>query len=262
MSLSAVPTTVQDILPWRDLYRQEMNCQIIHDSLHMRPGWTEPLMLRDGDTPAGYGSVAVGGPWTEKPALFEFYVLPSRRARIFELFCLWVATCRVMRMEIQSNDPLITPMLHTFGQEIASESILYHDRLTTSLSLPGAVVRRAKPDDVEAVRSLQLDADADWLATVDGEVAATGGILYHYNRPYGDIYMHVATPFRRRGLGAYFVQELKRNCFERGSVPSARCNPTNVASRNTLQKAGFVPCGNILVGNISPEAFATHMSSK
>ena len=29
---------------------------------------------------------------------------------------------------------------------------------------------------------------------VDGEVAATGGILFHYNRPYDDIYMDVAEP--------------------------------------------------------------------
>ena len=33
---------VAEILPWRELYRQEMNCQIVHDSLHGREGWTLP----------------------------------------------------------------------------------------------------------------------------------------------------------------------------------------------------------------------------
>jgi RimJ/RimL family protein N-acetyltransferase len=33
-----------------------------------------------------------------------------------------------------------------------------------------------------------------------------------------------------------------------GSVPAARCNPHNIASRKTLQKTGFVPCGHILTG--------------
>ena len=50
--------------------------------------------------------------------------------------------------------------------------------------------------------------------------------------------MEVAEAFRKRGLGCYLVQELKRVCYEQGSVPAARCSPTNIPSRKTLQKAG------------------------
>jgi len=253
MSISAVAATVQDILLWRDLYRQEMNCQIIHDSLHSRPGWTEPYLLQAGETSVGYGSVAISGPWKEQHSLFEFYVLPAHRGQICDLFATLLGFTQVKRMEIQSNDPLITPLFHLYGRNVVSEAMLFHDRLTTSLEVPGAEVRRVRPADREQVKARQLDADADWLATVDGEVAATGGILYHYNRPYGDIYMQVAEPFRRRGLGAYVVQELKRHCYERGSIPSARCNVTNVASRKTLQRAGFVPCGHILISDVDQE---------
>ena len=64
--------------------------------------------------------------------------------------------------------------------------------------------------------------------------------------------MHVAEAFRRRGVGALFVQELKRICYEGGSVPGARCNPANVGSRRTLMKAGFVPVGHLLHGTIKP----------
>ena len=56
---------------------------------------------------------------------------------------------------------------------------------------------------------------------VEGQVAATGGILFHYNRPFGDIYMEVAEPFRRRGFGSFLVQELKRVCYGGGHVPEA-----------------------------------------
>jgi GNAT superfamily N-acetyltransferase len=62
--------------------------------------------------------------------------------------------------------------------------------------------------------------------------------------------MEVSETFRRHGLGSFLVQELKRVCYEGGRVPAARCNPRNVASRRTLQKAGFVPCGHILVGSV------------
>lgn len=81
-------------------------------------------------------------------------------------------------------------------------------------------------------------------------LVARGGILFHDNEPYGDIYMEVAEACRRRGLGAYLVQELKRVAYELGSIPSARCSPDNVPSRRTLQKAGFVPFAHILNGSI------------
>jgi GNAT superfamily N-acetyltransferase len=63
--------------------------------------------------------------------------------------------------------------------------------------------------------------------------------------------MEVIEPFRRRGLGSYLVQELKRACYELGAVPGARCNPTNIPSRKTLQRAGFVPFAHILIGSIT-----------
>ncbi len=53
-----------------------------------------------------------------------------------------------------------------------------------------------------------------------GRRRGAGDILYHYNRPYGDIYMKVGEPFRKRGLGSFLVQELKRICYEGGSVPA------------------------------------------
>lgn len=50
----------------------------------------------------------------------------------------------------------------------------------------------------------------EWMIESAGEIVATGGILFHYNPPYGDIYMEVAEPHRRLGCGSYLVQEPKR----------------------------------------------------
>jgi hypothetical protein len=44
------------------------------------------------------------------------------------------------------------------------------------------------------------------------------------------------------------VQEMKKICYQTGSIPCARCSPDNSASRKTLQKAGFVPFAHILTG--------------
>jgi GNAT superfamily N-acetyltransferase len=242
----AKAVAVQEILPWRDLYRQEMNCQIVHDSLHGRQGWTEEYFLCVDATTLGYGSIAVGGPWKGKPTVFEFYVLPDQRSRVFDLFSALLTTSGAIGIEVQTNDPLLTVMFHTFTQDPKTESILFHDKITTALAPRGAVFRRTAPNDVLFPHG--HEPEGDWVVEVDGRIAATGGILFHYNRPYGDIYMEVAEEFRGRGLGSYLVQELKGVCYEGGSVPAARCGASNVASRKTLQKAGFVPCGNILSG--------------
>jgi len=251
MPAYAKESSLQEIRPWRDLYRQEMSCQIIHDSIHFRNGWTREYLLLDGATTVGYGSLAVAGPWKDKPTVYEFHVAPPARGRAFELFEALLAESKAVAIETQSNDVQLTTMIHVYGKNVVAESILFHDRLTTHHLPPGgAVFRHATSEDAASIAGRKLDEGADWVVEVEGKTAASGGILFHYNRPYGDIFMSVAEGLRRRGLGSFLVQELKRTCYENGHVPAARCSPGNIASRKTLQKAGFVPCGHILVGRI------------
>src|SRR5437773_3137101 len=149
MELFAKPASVQDILLWRDLYRQEMNCQIVHDSLHSRKGWTESYLLTAGGATAGYGSIVIGGPWKGKPTVFEFYVVPHCRSRLFDFFSALLTVSGASTIETQSNDMLLSAMLHTFARTVASESILFHDKLTTAHWPGGAICRRATSDDNE-----------------------------------------------------------------------------------------------------------------
>jgi GNAT superfamily N-acetyltransferase len=251
MSLSARPITVAEIAPLRELYRAEMNCQIMFDSLHTRPGWTQSWLLLIDDQPTGYGSIALAGPWKDKPTAVEFFILPEHRLRIFDLFETFLRASNPVAIETQSNGTLLHIMLLTYGKNIAAEAILYHDKITTNLLQPDVIFRRATPDDSPKISAQNLDASADYLLDLDGQILATGGILYHYNPPYGDIFMAVAESHRRRGLGSFLVQELKRTAYELAHIPAARCNVNNIPSRKTLQKAGFVPCGNILAGSLT-----------
>ena len=234
-----------------------MNCQIVHDSIHRRAGWTLTYLLECDGISVGFGSVAVAGPWKNKPTLFELYVVPEHRTRAFDLFEALLATGNPGFMEIQSNDPLLAVMLHTYARDIASEKIVFHDKLSTALPAKGASLRRVTSDEETRTHIEQRQGGPEWVLELDGQVAGRGGILFHYNRPYGDIYMEVAEPFRRRGLGSWLVQELKRAAYDLEAVPCARCSPANVASRRTLQKAGFVPFAHMLTGllgsPVSPE---------
>lgn len=66
--------------------------------------------------------------------------------------------------------------------------------------------------------------------------------------------MEVSEAHKRHGYGSYPVQEIKRICYETGKRAAARCDASNIASRATLQKAGFLPCGRLLVGEVLSSA--------
>ena len=251
MSIEVRPTTLAEIQGLRDIHRREMACQIIYDSLHDRPGWTQSYLITIDGTAAGHGTVTFGGPWKGNTTICEFFILPPHRRQTIALFAAFVAATGIRRVETQTNRTILGVLAQAFCDHLTAEAILFEDGFTTALQVPGAKLRAATRDDAAAINSAKLDEGAQWLLELEGTICATGGILYHYNRPYGDIYMAVAETHRRRGLGAFMVQEMKRVCYEGGSVPAARCNVNNAASRATLQKAGFVPCGNIVFGTLS-----------
>jgi RimJ/RimL family protein N-acetyltransferase len=141
-------------------------------------------------------------------------------------------------------------MLYDTAVTIEPREVLFSDQVTTALMIPGAIVRQSQAADVDHLKRLDLDAEAGWVMEVGGLIVAAGGVLFHYNPPFGDIYMKVTEGTWRRGYGSYFVQELKRASYEMGKVPAARCNAENTASRATLQRAGMLPCGRMLVGKI------------
>jgi GNAT superfamily N-acetyltransferase len=238
------------VLPLRTRYRQEMNCQIVKDSIHTRPGWSLTYALSLAGAVVGFGTVAIAGPWQDKPTILEFYVLPAHRDRAFDLFETFLETSGAPQMEIQSSDLLLAAMLHTYARDVASEAIVFRDGLTTALPANGAVLEQMTSDKEIRCSMNERAGGGQWLLKVEGQQAGNGGILFHYNPPYGDIYMEIDEPFRGRGLGAYLVQELKRLTYELGSIPAARCNVDNRLSRKTLQKAGFVPYAHVLNGSI------------
>jgi RimJ/RimL family protein N-acetyltransferase len=88
-----------------------------------------------------------------------------------------------------------------------------------------------------------------WLLLEDQEIAGIGAI-YEKNAPFVDLAMMVREPFRNRGYGTQIVQQLKARCYEAGLIPTAKCFAWNSASRRTLQRAGFLPCGRLLIGAV------------
>ncbi len=240
---------LEAILELREEYRREMACQIVHDSWHAR-GFTRSFLLRLEGEIVGYGSVG-GAPREPQTTVKEFFVLPPARQFALPLFRRLVAASEAESVEAQTNDVLLSLMLFDCAVELASETILFSDARTTALEPPPGTILRALTDaDRATVFPHTLEPVGEWGLECDGALRATGGLFFHYNPPFGDVYMEVEGRYRRRGLGSYLVQELKRICYERGSVPAARCQTGNVGSRRALERAGMLPCARIVRGRI------------
>ena len=233
-SITVEPTTAEAMAPLRELHRREMDCQIVHDSFPRR-GFCDSYAIQADGLVVGYGFIDRR---FDPGAVDEFFVVPEYRGWALPMFRRVLEIGNGRRIRAQTNDRLMLLMLYDCATNIVVENLLFADALTTALPCPGGTLQR-KPGDEE-----------EWQVIVDGTIAATAGLLFHYNPPFADVYMEVDERFRRRGYGSYVVQEVKRVAYEIGKVPAARCNADNAASRRTLERAGMLPCGRILRGEI------------
>jgi len=241
------PAAYADVRDLRELYRQEANVQIVRDSALVR-GFAQAYHVWFEGRLAGYGAV---GTRYNTDHVLEFYVVPHLRSRALPIFRELLAVSRATHIQAQTNMPLMLQLLYDCAQQITSEAILFADAATTQLECRAGRFRRATAEDQPSIFTHAHEPVGEWVIEMESDIVATGGFLTHYNPPYADIFMEVATAVRQQGYGSYLVQELKRVCYEAGKKPAARCNPDHLASRRTLEKAGFLPCGRLLVGAVS-----------
>lgn len=251
MRFTVTPVADELILPLRNQRRARIPGQIVHDLIHQRPGWTRSHALELDGKPVGFGTIAIAGPWTGRPTVFEFELEPPVQTRTFEAFEEYLAASGARHFEVQTSDTLLTIMLHAYGRNVVSEKIVFADLSKTTLPSQGATIRPLTPLESIQESIRQRRGGGEWALEREGRMLGKGGLLFHYSPPFGDLYMDIDEGFRRQGHGAYLVQELKRICRELGAVPTARCNVGNIASRQTLQRAGFAPASHILLGDVA-----------
>src|SRR5262245_52786825 len=145
MAIDVSPVPLEEILPLRELYRREMNCQVVHDSLPGR-GFGDLFLIRTDGRVAGYGFV-MGYRGEPRDMIREFYVLPALRGSALPMFRRLIETSGARRIEAQSNDVLLTLMLYDCATDITSDRVVFHDAMATSLTVPGAVFRETAEAD-------------------------------------------------------------------------------------------------------------------
>lgn len=240
------PVEYAEVQNLRELYRQEANTQIVRDAA-LRRGFAQAYLIWLDGQLAGYGAV---GTRYNTHQILEFYPLPYARSAARTLFQELLLVSSATHIQAQTNMPLMLQMLYDFGTNIISEAILFQDSTVSRLTCPQGILRHVTAAEIPFIFAHTQEPVGEWGIESDGEIVATGGFLTHYNPPYADIFMEVSDTARQRGYGSFLVQELKRACYETGRKPVARCSPDNQASRRTLEKAGFSPCGYLLVGEV------------
>lgn len=238
MNVIAELCDLESVRHLRFLFRKEVNCQIVRDSILER-GLADPYCVLVDDHLAGYGGV-----WNSHfpDRVMEYYVHPDLRFAAVVGFGRLLDASNATHIEAQSNIPLGFSMLRLFAADEVEENVLFGDGPDTTLSVPNAQFRRRQSGDE--------GPEGDWVVEREGDIVGAGGILTHYNPPFGDIYMAVAEQARGQGIGSFLVQELRRECASLGLTPAARCDPSNHASRRALTRGGLRECGRIVSGRV------------
>jgi len=247
MTLNVTKTNLNEILNLRNLFLQENNFQIRYNACHER-GWSDSYIFIYNNEKIGYGSIKGYGNLNDRDTVFEFYLTPSFRNLSSTVFSELLRSSKAAFIECQSNDLLLTSSLYQYGQNVNSNVILFEDNFTSDIKADTTLFRKRNDNDIVFEHS--LEPVGDYVLEVNKHIVATGGFLLHYNMPFADLYMEVEEDYRKKGFGSFLIQELKRQCYLTGRVPSARCNIDNVASRATLTKAGLRIAGFLLFGQV------------
>jgi RimJ/RimL family protein N-acetyltransferase len=233
-------TTLPAIAHFRTQFLTENSIQFVFDKCH-RYGWADTYLFTTDGKQVGYGSVWGKDNREDRDAIFEFYLTEESRHLSEKLFVLFCEVSKASYIECQSNDQFLYPLFEKFASNTVTEAILFSDDHETNLTVDGVEIElkeQTNPDDRQYVISYR------------GASAGTGGFMLNYNFPYADIYYEIDEAFRRKGLGSFVVQELKKEIYRMGRVPAARCNVTNFSSKATLLKAGMIVCGFRVNGDI------------
>src|SRR5438093_12710666 len=108
MKIEVARVEVETITPLRELHRQAMNCQIMHDSFPRR-GFSDAYLISVGGRTAGYGLIA-NRHWPQ--TVHEFYPLPDHRAAALAMFRQLLEVSQAKKILAQTNDRWLLLMLY------------------------------------------------------------------------------------------------------------------------------------------------------
>jgi len=156
---------------------------------------------------------------------------------------------------VKSYDHSLVRSLEQLGWQASVKGFLFRKReARDQTTFPNAVLKAGASTDVDPLWDINDDffesqseivdlarAGKLWAVSVNGEIAGCGvSNQFMDDSDAVDIGMMVAAGFRRQGLGTHIVSEIAKRIESAGLRPICGCGASNIASKATLEKAGFV----------------------
>ncbi len=184
--------------------------------------------------------------------LVEFF--SADRALCTDRLRLFLAQIPIATALVKSFDRPVVQACQQLGWVSKVGGHLFRKRLPRPPAVfDGAEIRAAAQGDIAPLWHMndgffdseeevadQLRAGALWTVTLGGEIAGCGltnRVIESRNAV--DIGMMVAPDFRRTGLGTYIACTLADDVARLGGRAICGCGAGNLASKATLEKAGF-----------------------
>lgn len=154
---------------------------------------------------------------------------------------------------VKSFDPLLLNFCLQVGNYNRIVGYLFRDQINSALRLNRKVsFLSASKKDLGLIENFKWDFFVDeeeinvffekgtYLFYHEKEFIGIGTIFnVHSSDKFFDIGVCVKPEHRKKGYGAQIVLQLKNLCYENNQKPICGCAADNIASKKTLEKAGF-----------------------
>ena len=208
--------------------------------------------------------------------LLQFFVTEPFLPQASALFSDLLATADLMRASVSTVEPSFLSLCLDRQTAVSINTFLYQDHHPVHLAIsafPNAQFCPAlladlpqlikfyqennEHEDTEAieegagghepfVRTL-IENGQVFLLRDGREVLGIGECrISQTQKPYADIGMITNNRYRRQGIGAFLLAQLKDYCYSQAVKPICSCAFDNIASRKTIEKAGFITQHRIL----------------
>lgn len=242
--------SLQEIAPLRSQYLDELfQAQELFLELKVRKASVYRLSL--AKMPVGY--VLLDEP---EQTLLEYYVTRPFLDQVDAIFGKILQRCGIRQAFCKSFDHTLLSCCLTYQKSVRPYGISFREYAPLEqIEAPSPVrVRLANANDIPLVVSVNeeiFEADEEIHEVIGNQnmflfeqgTTLVGFGIFQRNipgRPDFDIGMLVTKPFRRQGYGAYIIRFLTEYCLQNDWRPICGCAIENIASRRTLEKAGYI----------------------
>ncbi|HPG41745.1 MAG TPA: GNAT family N-acetyltransferase [bacterium] len=243
------------IAPWREMYLNSLpEAQELY--LEMQIDKAACYIVQIAANPAGYFFM---GP---NAALLEYFIAPEYIDQVDHVFQEIVRAFAVQTALCKSFDHTLLSCCIAVQKSVKAIGIHFRERREKPLPPlnPAVHIRFAVPEDEHKIALMNeevFEEDeqiGDYIKTQRILVFTLHDAILGFGifsrvipgRPEFDIGMLVDKPFRNQGYGSYIIHYLADYCRKNGWRGICGCAIDNIASRKSLEKAGFIACYRLL----------------